>query len=751
MAEGSAPRSSELRRSDDYSGPSSFSGRLLRPFRAARRVVPVGVVPLRYGAPVTDLPRAVSTTPSAPRSRAAPGRSRSSPARVGQDPRAHPSHRVAGAARARSTRTTCSRSRSRARPRASSRTRLARLGVQRIGHRRHVPRHRARAAAPPLPKTPASTMPAHARAQGARARAARQRTRPRGRARAPPSSRPRSSGRRRGSSRPDGYETRGHRRGRALPRARPPRSPTSTASTSARSAAGARRLRRPHLAAAPTRSSATPTSPPRNAGGSATSSSTSSRTRARHSSGCCARGSATAPISASSATATRRSTGSPAPTPTFSCGSPQQFPPERFPDVGVVRSAATTAPPRRSSRPRARCSAPRAAAAPRCARPGPTAPRHVVTEYDTDDAEARGVAARGARRARIATLPWRASPCSTGSTRSRRSSKRRSAVPACRSASAAAGGSSSGPKSRSRSTRSARRPAPHRAAPFARAPHRSHVVHRRRAVGGAARAHRRGRAPRPRVPRRRGRPGRLASGSGSVDGFLAYLQTALRGDDAEPAGDDTVELLTFHRAKGLEFDTVFVTGLERGLVPISHAKTIGGARRGAASPLRRAEPGRARAAAELGAHTHHRAAAIAKRTPSPWLARVERAHRRRRSPRPRPSTSTPRAIADARSRDQGGGTQKSAASAQVADADAPLFAALVEWRLQAVARLGRARLRVFTTPRSRTIATARPRTGSRSARRSRASGRSRPSATATPCSSLVARAREPSRPAPAAH
>jgi DNA helicase-2/ATP-dependent DNA helicase PcrA len=55
---------------------------------------------------------------------------------------------------------------------------------------------------------------------------------------------------------------------------------------------------------------------------------------------------------------------------------------------------------------------------------------------------------------------------------------------------------------------------------------------------------------------------------GSIDGFLAYLGAALVEDDA---GGDAVDLLTFHRAKGLEWHTVFVTGLEKGLVPISHA------------------------------------------------------------------------------------------------------------------------------------------------------------------------------------
>ena len=64
----------------------------------------------------------------------------------------------------------------------------------------------------------------------------------------------------------------------------------------------------------------------------------------------------------------------------------------------------------------------------------------------------------------------------------------------------------------------------------------------------------------------------VATGRGTVAEFLEFLRTALRGQDDGGVADDAVELLTFHRAKGLEWDTVFVTGLERGLVPISHAE-----------------------------------------------------------------------------------------------------------------------------------------------------------------------------------
>ena len=54
-------------------------------------------------------------------------------------------------------------------------------------------------------------------------------------------------------------------------------------------------------------------------------------------------------------------------------------------------------------------------------------------------------------------------------------------------------------------------------------------------------------------------------------GFLAYLLTVLADED--PTRADAVELLTFHKAKGLEWPTVFLTGLERGLVPIAYAET----------------------------------------------------------------------------------------------------------------------------------------------------------------------------------
>jgi DNA helicase-2/ATP-dependent DNA helicase PcrA len=53
-------------------------------------------------------------------------------------------------------------------------------------------------------------------------------------------------------------------------------------------------------------------------------------------------------------------------------------------------------------------------------------------------------------------------------------------------------------------------------------------------------------------------------------GFVAFLRQSLGGDSA-PVAEDAVDVVTFHRAKGLEWEVVFVTGLEDGFVPVARA------------------------------------------------------------------------------------------------------------------------------------------------------------------------------------
>ncbi|HZJ27017.1 MAG TPA: ATP-dependent DNA helicase UvrD2 [Acidimicrobiia bacterium] len=112
-------------------------------------------------------------------------------------------------------------------------------------------------------------------------------------------------------------------------------------------------------------------------------------------------------------------------------------------------------------------------------------------------------------------------------------------------------------------------------------------------------------------------------GAGSIDGFLAYLTTALRGDDG-PTSGDAVELLTFHRAKGLEFDTVWVTGLETGLVPISFADTT--ASRAEERRLLYVACSRAERTLHLSwARQRTARGRLVRRRASPWVAVVEAA------------------------------------------------------------------------------------------------------------------------------
>jgi DNA helicase-2/ATP-dependent DNA helicase PcrA len=113
----------------------------------------------------------------------------------------------------------------------------------------------------------------------------------------------------------------------------------------------------------------------------------------------------------------------------------------------------------------------------------------------------------------------------------------------------------------------------------------------------------------------------LENGPGSVAGFVSWLDLATRGESTDERG---VDLVTFHRAKGLEWQVVFVTGLERGLVPISWATT----------PAARAEERRflhvalGRAADWVHCSWARERTAHGRRVPrepTPWLAELERA------------------------------------------------------------------------------------------------------------------------------
>jgi DNA helicase-2/ATP-dependent DNA helicase PcrA len=107
----------------------------------------------------------------------------------------------------------------------------------------------------------------------------------------------------------------------------------------------------------------------------------------------------------------------------------------------------------------------------------------------------------------------------------------------------------------------------------------------------------------------------------TTKGFLTWLRAAgARGDRPDPAVD-AVTVCTFHRAKGLGWAAVWVTGLEHGLVPIGHALT----------PEAEAEERRllyvalTRAERELRcswAETRRFGGRPVPRAPSPWLAAI---------------------------------------------------------------------------------------------------------------------------------
>ena len=64
-------------------------------------------------------------------------------------------------------------------------------------------------------------------------------------------------------------------------------------------------------------------------------------------------------------------------------------------------------------------------------------------------------------------------------------------------------------------------------------------------------------------------PGENAPGTVEISPLAAFLSHASleAGDNQAQAGQDAVQLMTVHSAKGLEFTSVFITGLEEGLFP----------------------------------------------------------------------------------------------------------------------------------------------------------------------------------------
>jgi DNA helicase-2/ATP-dependent DNA helicase PcrA len=130
-------------------------------------------------------------------------------------------------------------------------------------------------------------------------------------------------------------------------------------------------------------------------------------------------------------------------------------------------------------------------------------------------------------------------------------------------------------------------------------------------------------------------------------GFCNWLETTAPLD-AGGRLTDAVELATFHRAKGLEWEVVFVTGLEDGLVPISHAREAAAI----AEERRLLYVACTRAAEELhcswAAERTFSSALPSPRSPSPWLSAIEEAARELRRVSRASSAAAQQALAESR-------------------------------------------------------------------------------------------------------
>ena len=145
-----------------------------------------------------------------------------------------------------------------------------------------------------------------------------------------------------------------------------------------------------------------------------------------------------------------------------------------------------------------------------------------------------------------------------------------------------------------------------------------------------------------------------------VAGLLAEFESRA---SAETAGsDDGVNLLTFHRAKGLEWDAVILPQLEEGMLPIRQAETD----EAIAEERRLLYVGLTRARRHLSLSWAERRE-TGRRRPSRFLAALEG--------RPTPVPGRVRVLP--------GAPMNAGRAARARDDDSPLMAALVSWRLDA--------------------------------------------------------------------
>ncbi|HEV2768211.1 MAG TPA: ATP-dependent DNA helicase UvrD2 [Acidimicrobiales bacterium] len=199
---------------------------------------------------------------------------------------------------------------------------------------------------------------------------------------------------------------------------------------------------------------------------------------------------------------------------------------------------------------------------------------------------------------------------------------------------------------------------------------------------------------------------------GDAGAFEAWLGAALRSE-APGAASDAVELATFHGAKGLEWPVVFVTGLERGLVPISHAGTD----EARAEEQRLLYVAVTRAQDQLHcswARERSFGARSSRRQPSPWLDDISAARAALAGGSPTPgSPGWHDRLGAERARLRRGQAQRARGGRSEragTNADPELLAALKRWRSEAARAGGVPAFVVFHDSTLAAVAEAKPRT-----------------------------------------